>query len=405
MVVNTELCPNCGSPVSSGTCLRCAEHSSRIVHRDILLLVLLSAIAVALFLFTRAMAAKERELDARVAAAWFREGEGQVRTGDMASAIDSFRKATNRDRDNRTYVLALANALAEADHSEEARQALLRLRESSPENAEINLYLARLAAKRGDVAEAVRYYHNALYGLWTGSQIDQERRKVRVELIHFLLDHQEHSGALSEVLILGADIPEGDAAGQTETGQLFFEAADAQHALKHFVRAIALSRNNTAALAGAGNAAFAMGDYVLARRYLEAALEQDHSLESSLQLLSITKMILSNDPLAPHLARGERNRRVLVDFDQALGRLQSCFRQQSGKRDNASSGLQSLEADALTMQSQLRSGNLRRDPELLRAGMELISNIEEATNASCGEPAGLDRALLLIGRKHQEALR
>src|ERR1700740_2803411 len=89
MSANQELCPNCGSPLSSGTCLRCAENSSRIVHRDILLLVLLSVLAVLFFLFTRAMAAKERELDSRVAATWFAKGEDQVRTGDMRSALDS----------------------------------------------------------------------------------------------------------------------------------------------------------------------------------------------------------------------------------------------------------------------------------------------------------------------------
>jgi tetratricopeptide (TPR) repeat protein len=367
------------------------------------LLVLLFAIAVALFLFTRAMAAKEREMDARVAAAWFGEGEEQVRTGDMKSAIDSFRKATSRDHDNRAYVLALANALAAAGHSEEARQALLRLRESSPENSEINLHLARLAAKRGDVAEALRYYHSALYGLWTGSQADQDPQKVRVELIHFLLDHQEHSRALSEVLILATEIPEGDASGQSEAGQLFLEAGDAQHALKHFVSAIALDRNNAAALAGAGDAAFKLEDYAAARRYLEAALEQDHSSESGLQLLNITKMILSNDPLAPHLSREERNRRVLVDFDQSLRRLQSCLNQHSAMKNSASSALESLQADVLAMRSKLQLRNLRRDPELLRDGVELISKIEETTNASCGKAAGLDQVLLLIGRKYRGA--
>lgn len=404
IVANPDLCPNCGGPLSSGTCLRCAEQSSRIVHRDILLLVVLSATAVALFLFTRAMATKQRQMDARVAAAWFRKAEGQVRAGDMERAIESFRKAASNDRDNREYVVALANALAAAGHNEEARQALLRLRESLPENAEINLYLARLAAKRGDVAEAVRYYHNALYGLWTGSEVDRERRKVRVELIHFLLDRHERSGALSEVLILGAEIPDGDAAAQIETGQLFLKAGDAQHALRHFMRAIGLNRNNTAALAGAGNAAFQLGDYVQAGRYLEAALAQGLSSESALQLLTVTKMISSNDPLAPHLTRQERNSRVLVDFEQSLRRLQSCLDQQSGKKDSMNLGLEPLKADALAMQSKLQPRNLRRDPELLRAGMELIYKIQEATSVSCGEPAGLDRALLLIGRKHSGAL-
>jgi len=343
-------------------------------------------------------------MDARVAAAWFREGEGQVRARDIGGAIDSFRKATSRDRDNRAYVLALANALAAAGHNEEARQALLRLRESSPENAEINLYLARLAAKRGDVAEAVRYYHNALFGLWTGSQVDQERRKVRVELIRFLLDHQQQSEALAEMLTLGAEIPEGDAGAQTETGQLFLEAGDAQHALKRFTRAIALNRNNPAALAGAGNAAFQLGEYVESTRYLEAALAQGLNSESARQLLPVTKIILANDPLAPHLAREERNRRVLIDFDQSLRRLQGCLDQQSGKKDSTSSGLEPLKADALAMQSKLQPRNLRRDPELLRAGVELIYKIEDATSVTCGDPTGLDRALLLIGRKHRGAL-
>jgi len=343
-------------------------------------------------------------MDARVAAVWFREGEEQVRAGDLEKAIESFRKATSNDRDNRQYVIALANALAAAGHNEEASQALLRLRESSPENAEINLYLARLAGKRGDVPEAVRYYHNALYGLWTGSQVDQGRRQARVELIRFLLDHRERSEALSEVLILGAEIPEDDAGAQIETGQLFLEAGDLHHAMKHFMRAIALNRNNPAALAGASNAAFEMGQYVQARRYLEVAFAQGLNSQVARQRLAVTKMILANDPLAPHLTTEERNRRVVVDFDQSLRRLQSCLDQQAGKKDTTSSNLEPLRADALALQPKLQLRNLRRDPELLRAALELIYKIEEATSVSCGEPAGLDQALLLIARKYNGAL-
>jgi tetratricopeptide (TPR) repeat protein len=403
VVSNPELCSICGGPLSSGICPRCAGESNRIVHRDILLLVLLFGIAVALFFFTRAMAAKERQLDTDVAAFWFSEGEDQTRTGDTERAVDSFRKATSRDHDNREYAMALANALSAAGDTEEARQALMRLRESAPENGEINLYLARLAAKRADVAEAIRYYHNALYGLWTGSQIDQELRKVRVELIRFLLDRQQHSVALSEVLILGTEIPEDDAASQTETGQLFLEAGDAQHALKHFARALAIGRKNATALKGAGNAAFQLADYAHANRYLEAASELDPTSQATKQLLEVTRMVLANDPLASHLSSDERNHRVMVDFDQAQQRLQSCLGQQSGKDNTVNVSLQSLEADALAMYSKLQLRNLRRDPELVGVGIELISKIEEATNIACGEPTGLDRALLLIGRKHQGA--
>ena len=42
----------------------------------------------------------------------------------------------------------------------------MTLRESEPEDREINLQLARLAASRQDVTEALRFYHNALYAPW-----------------------------------------------------------------------------------------------------------------------------------------------------------------------------------------------------------------------------------------------
>ena len=207
------------------------------------------------------------------------------------------------------------------------------------------------------------------------------------------------------MLILGAEIPEDDAAGQIETGQLFLKAGDAQHALKHSLRALAMIGRTRPPLQGAGNAAFQLGDYARASRYLEAALAQDPSSESDQATPRMSpRWFCPTTPWRRILATEERNRRVIVDFDQALRRLQSCLGQQSGKSNSATSSLQSLEADALAMQSKLQPRNLRRDPELLGAGMELISKIEEATNAGCGEPTGLDHALLLIGRKHQGAL-
>ncbi|MGA3212017.1 MAG: tetratricopeptide repeat protein [Terriglobales bacterium] len=375
-----------------------------LMHRDILLLALLAAIALALFLFTRDMAAKERALDARIAAEWFDKGEQQARAGEQDKAIASFRKATSIDHDNRMYLLALANALAAAGHRQEASQVLLGLREVSPEDAEINLQLARLAAKSGNEDEAVRYYHNAFFGLWTGEKADEERRNARVELIRFLLNDHQSSKALPEVLALAAEIPEDDEAGQAETGQLFLMAGDPQRALKHFARAIALNQYNAEALAGAGQASFQLADYTAASRYLETALAQGFNAEPERQLLAVAKLIQTNDPLAPHLTREDRNRRLLAAFDQATLRLQACLDRRPGQESSKSTSLESLKSDAVTMQARLQPSNLRRDPEMLPAGMELISKIEEATDAACGEPAGLDRALLLIGRKHRGAL-
>jgi tetratricopeptide (TPR) repeat protein len=351
------------------------------------------------------MAGKERELDTRVGATWFRTGQQQLQAGDLERTIASFRKATASDLENRTYSMALANALALAGHNPEARQILLNLREATPEDAEINLQLARLAAKRGDIEEAVRYYRNALYGLWTGTRIDEQRRNVRLELIQFLLDHDQHNQALSELLILGTEIPPDDATAQMHIAQLFLKSGDPARALAHYRRAIDLERNNPASLAGAGVAAFQMEDYARSERYFETAVARGDNQDSTLPLFTLAKTIVSHDPLTPFLSQQERRRRMIADFDYALQRLQSCL---LGARTNAKGGpesaLDELKAEALAMRPKLLR-DARVDSEVLRAGLGLIYRIEEATSKNCGKAEALDQALLLIGRKHTEAAR
>jgi tetratricopeptide (TPR) repeat protein len=361
-----------------------------------LLLVAITAFAGAAFLFTRAMAAKERRLNQHVAATWFAEGKRQLGEGDTKRAIDSFRRATSSNYENRVYRLALANALATAGHFEEARYALLQLRDSVPESAEVNLDLARLASKRGDVAEVAHYYHNALYGLWTGTEVDRQQREVRMELIRFLLGHQQYGPALSELLILETDLPE-KAAIQTDVGQLFLDANDANHALRHFTRALRSDKHDPAALAGAGDAAFRLSDYSQARRYLEGAAAGSKT-ERVQELLSLTTMILSNDPLSPHLTPGERTRRLRVGFEQAFGTLEACIGHPGNRANHAD--LDALYAEAIAMRPHLKVAMVRRDAEVIDTGIELIARIEEAVKANCGEPEGFDRALLLIGHKH-----
>jgi tetratricopeptide (TPR) repeat protein len=362
-------------------------------------------LAVGIFLFTRAMAGKERELDTRVGATWFRAGQQQLQAGDLERTIASFRKATASDRENRTYSLALANALARAGHNPEARQILLNLREATPEDAEINLQLARLAAKRGDIEEAVRYYRNALYGLWTGTRIDEQRRDVRLELIQFLLDHNQRNQALSELLILGTEIPPDDATAQIQIAQLFLKSGDPTRALAHYKRAIDLERNNPGALAGAGEAAFQLGDYARSERYFQAAVARGDNQDSTLSVFTLAKAIVSHDPLTPFLSQQERRRRMLGNFDHALERLQSCLSEpRSNSKVSPDSALDGLKAEALAMRPKLRR-DARVDSELLRAGLGLIYQIEEATGKDCGKAEALDQALLLIGQKHTEAAR
>ena len=104
-------------------------------------------------------------------AAWYVAGEHHLASGRTESAIRALRRATAINRDNRTYRLALAGALAADRQDDAARQVLLGVRESTPEDPEVNVQLARLEARHDDLTGALRYYQNAVYGTWSADQV------------------------------------------------------------------------------------------------------------------------------------------------------------------------------------------------------------------------------------------
>ena len=389
-LTDRERCPTCQGPLSDGSCPSCTSVPGvQIIRREIVLLVIIAVAAVPTYLLTRKVADLNRERNAHIAAYWYRQGQRQLKEGKPEEAIASLREATTNDHDNRGFAFALAQALGATNRDDEARLALLRLRESAPESPQINLQLARLSARNHDLPEAIRYYHHALYGLWTGEKVDEQRRQVRLELIHLLLDHKERSRALAELMVLSTDAPR-TVEVQLQLGQLFVEAGDTSNALQHFAQVAQLDGRNAVALSGAGEAAFQLGDYKTAEGYLSRAAALDKSATRAAQLLETTRLIQSSDPLAAHLPRSEQVRRLTAALAQAVSRVQQC----------PAMATDPLRSQAETMLPKITPENLREDPELLAAGAELVFQIEEKSSQTCGQPVGLDEALLLAGRKH-----
>ena len=365
---------------------------ARLVHKEIIQLLFLMALAAGAFVLTRSLASSTRTMSARDAAEWHARGQQEMRAGHVEPAIEAFRRATVKERGNKTYALALANALAAARQGEAARSALLVLRESSPEDADINVELARLAAARQDVTEAVRYYDSALYAPWPGGQADA-RRRFRVELIRFLLAHQQTSRALSELVAASADLPDTLAA-HLEIAHLFAQAGDYSNALDHFTRALRVDTDDADARAGAGEAAFNLGNYALARRYLRGLRAAADSVK---EMQQIAELIISTDPLADRLSEAERQRRLREDFDYASRRLTVCAGQQPGAAASANYAALQREADAFT--PRLRPPAIRKSATL-DAGIDVVYRIARETAANCQPATTTDRALVLIGRRH-----
>ncbi|MGC2021974.1 MAG: tetratricopeptide repeat protein, partial [Candidatus Sulfotelmatobacter sp.] len=296
---------------------------------------------------------------------------------------------------------------------------LIALWQRAPQDAAVNLALARVAAHRGAIDEATRYYHNAMYGVWN-SDADVNRSKARIELIQFLLKKGAPDKAASELMALATSLPPTPDA-HLQAAQLFAQAQDYAGELAQYEEVLRLDPRNSAALAGAGQAAYRAGNYIAARHYLQEAVNANPQDEDSHQLLATTELILRNDPFVGHISDAERNRRIAAAFAQAEKRLDECAQQKGVDLKTAGTpvavsgspsvpaaaparspllALQSVWTEAKPDLARLRSP---AETDLPDAIMDVVFQVEQQTATTCGQPQGLDLALLLISEKREAA--
>jgi tetratricopeptide (TPR) repeat protein len=363
-----------------------------LVHRELVVLIVLIAITVAAFFGTRAVARSNENLRRRQAATLYSAAHRAPREADLDTAVAQLRRAVSKDPENRQYRLALAEALVVTGLEEEAERVLLALRQAQPEDPETNLQLARLGARGPDTDAARRYYQNALAGLWRPAEAE-ERRRVRLELITFLLAHEQRARAVSELLLVTPS-PPSDPADNIHLAQLFLAAGDPGNALDRFVAALSTDPTNAAALAGAGEAAFSLGDYGRALRYLTKAPQEDTRIA---ELHEVARLVVTLDPLAPRLRAAERRRRLGLALQHVVPRLETCLSEPANRTDTT---LEQLRSEARDVQSTLDAGR-RELRDFVDDGIDLVYRIEQATEEACRLPAEpLDRALVRIGRRH-----
>jgi predicted Zn-dependent protease len=367
------------------------------------LLLLSFLVLIILFVITtfvvKAHHAKQRAL----ARQWYVSGERELTAGQAEAALEDFRSALVYAPNDSRIELQLAHALAAASHLPEARAYLLGLWEREPGNSTVNLELARLAAHSGSVPEAVQYYHDAIYGQWDVDPAEH-RRRARLELGEFLLRVGQKAQAQAELIALTADLPR-DPALQTQVGELLLKAGEYEHAAPLFRQALRLRSNYAPALEGAGEASFEMRNYRDARRYLARAKREGALSTHSQSLLETATLILESDPLAPRLSGQERASRALLAFAQSMKRLAGCAAARGVSVENGrqQSDLQKVNALALALRPKVRERNLARDPDLLLKVMDMVFEIERVTERACGEPQGVDLALLLLSRTQEGA--
>lgn len=396
-----HVCPRCAEsiPPDEEDCPYCAgRRRYPFLHREPLLIAAIVAFAVGLWIVTHGVTQAYGHRQDHLARTWYANGDTALRQGRLDQGISDLRTALAYAHDGTNVRLRLAEALAAAGQVRQARAYLVALWEERPGDATVNLELARLATQSSDFPDAERYYHGAIYGIWDDDPM-LHRRRARLELIHFLLSRHATQQAQSELIALSADLPR-DPELIRNVGQLFLQAGDPNRALAEFRDVIRLVPRDAGALEGAGQAAFQLKDYSLARDYLARAVALDKNDTHSVQLLHTAELVLDFDPYVARIGRDERSRRVLRALEQTQYRLEICAAQkQIGLTDpNPSVPLAADYAQLLDVKSRANARTLRADPDLIDAAMEQVSRSQLAAASTCGQPDGADLALLLLSR-------
>lgn len=417
-VPENQLAEYSAAPASSHSVSLLSQAGLLFQARDVRVTTVVLVAITFLFIATSLLVRGFRQYESSVSRSWFEHGQRAIAAGKPETAIKDFRAGLGSAPDSLEAELQLAQALVAAGKLDEAKGYCLVLWEREPNSGLLNLELARLEAQSGNVAQAQAYYRSAIKGSWAGDAA-ASRQRTRLELVRYLLSRKAYGDALPELLMLPQNAPD-DLALLNETASLLLNAGDPEHALAVYNRVLNIAPQNKSALLGAGEAAYAIGRYVTAQRFLNqlgSSLGQspEPKFTGVQETLDNINEVLGAFP-GPELPVGERADRVLRAWDTATRRLASCANISLGsmlyaRTENEMPAVSSALATAYghwrnihtRMKTSQQRWALRNDPILRSQVMSVAYEIEQQTVQTCGMPTGADQALLRIAQ-HPEGV-
>ncbi|HKD85346.1 MAG TPA: tetratricopeptide repeat protein [Terriglobales bacterium] len=371
------------------------------------------------FALTQYLVNLHRDIESSLAVRWFNRGEEAMEAHLPAVAADDFRTALSYNAEDREYRLRLAQALLAGNRLNEARAHLISLWEEEPADGEVNLTLARLFVRRSDYSKAVRYYSNAVNGVWS-EQPRSQRIATRFELAEYLIQQNKGAQAQAELMALQADGP-ADPADQLLLAGMLLQVNEPKRALEAYQTVLSHDPKIAQAWLGKGQASLALGNYNEAEYDIANAVDRDPKLDDARRQLDLVREILRLDPAQRGLSLAERSKRAAESFQLAQQRLNTCATQlgfslaaqssppaggepaqRAAASTPAAQQLQTLYATGLQIQPSATQHALIRNPDALDPTAQYVYNVERATAPVCPVTELADRALLTLAQSEVE---
>jgi tetratricopeptide (TPR) repeat protein len=378
-----------------------------LVFKDTLALLSVFAVTCVLAVLTWLIFRSYSQHQSDAAARWKRRGEDALAHNNAKAGVYDLRLALGYAPDDPSTEVDLAGALAQAGRLQEATVYFNTLWEKQPGNGNVNLQLARLAARQGQQSTALQHYEASIYGVWEGDGAIR-RRQVRLELVRYLIQQKRFGDARDELLIAAGN--DTTTPGLLEVAGMLAEAHAPSDALNIYREVAGRRPVAVAALEGTGQMAFLLARYRTARTYLDRALNASsaaHPLTDRAQVeknLRIANAVMAIYP-SPSLPQRERLRRVVHAYQVARKRYMACANGTSGQSNAPQNGRTQIDNNnqmtALgnrwqSARPQLTVAALVDSAQLEQATMQLVYDTEQVTARMCGEPTGEDAALLRI---------
>jgi tetratricopeptide (TPR) repeat protein len=344
-------------------------------------------LAIAAIFAADTFLAKTERVESHVEAArLFRQGRDSMLRGDTVEAIARIKDAISIERGNRDYMRTLAQAQLAAGKAADAESTLTELLQSDSTDGLASLTMSRVLVKEGRFAEALSYFHRAVYGQWDEDALANQLR-ARFELIDLLAQRKSKEELLAELLPVQDQAPRDLKTG-IRIGRLFLLAGSPARAAVVFRGILHESPANVEAHAGLGEAEFAQGNYRAAQRDFQTALHLAPDDQAVRQNLDRCNELLTLDPTLRGLGAGERFRRSLKLVDLTQNAITQCVGRSPSPelRGLFDSAAQALKARvSASRQSEVSESNLDLAEQLLQAGKK-----------ECKSPPGADSPLALV---------